>query len=146
MKKTPFCGIVAFVCGVLALVGAVFGQHIAEAISPTPPAEEKIAETVVRVRDAVAAKVKDPKAKIARETSKRSLGGRVFEFSLGFAVLGIVGAGVAYSRREDDRIALTAGTIALVGLAWQATMIALAALVLCVIVVLVVAKLDLSPG
>lgn len=146
MKKKPVIGIIAFVCGVLALVGAVFGPQAAEHISPTPPIEEKIADSVVRVRDAVVAKVKDRNAKIAGEESKTSLRIRVFEVSLGLAVLGVIGAGVSYSRREDRRVAVSAGAIALVGLAWQAMMIALGALVLCVIIALVLSKLDISPG
>jgi hypothetical protein len=146
MKKKPAVGIIAFICGGLALIGAVFGPEIAERISPTPPVEEKIADTVVRVRDAVVAKLKDRNAKIAREESVPSLRVRVIQASLGLAVLGMIGAGVSYSRHEDRRVAISAGAIALVGLAWQTMMVALGALVLCIIVALVLSKLDINPG
>jgi hypothetical protein len=146
MKKKPLVGIMAFACAVLALVGAVFGPDIVERISPTPPAEEKIAGAAVRVRDAVVAKLKDRNAKIARQDSTVSLRYRVFQASLGFAVAGVIGAGVSYSRREDRRVAVSAGAIALIGLAWQAMMIALGVLVLLVIIAVVLSKLDLPPG
>jgi hypothetical protein len=144
MKKTPICGIVAFACASLALVTAVFGPDIAERISPTPPVEEKIADTVVRVRDAVVARLKDRNAKIAHEEKKPSAHQRVFQLSLGLAVLGVISASVSYSRREDRRIAFSAGAIALVGLAWQAMMLAVGALIICVIVALVLSKLDIT--
>ena len=146
MKKKPVIGIAALLCGILALIGAVFGPDLAERISPAPPVEEKIADTVVRVRDAVVAKLKDRDATIARGEEAPSLRFRVFQVSLGLAVAGVVGAGLSYSRRENRRIAVSAGAVALVGLAWQAMTIALGALALCVIIALVLSKLDLTPG
>lgn len=144
MTRKPIIGFISFALGVLGLAGAVFGGELADRISPPPPVEEKIADSVVRVRDAVVAKLKDRNADIAHHEPAPSLRVRALQASLGFAILGVVGAGVSYARREDRRVAMAAGAIASIGLLWQAMMFALGVLVLCVIVLLVLSKLDLS--
>jgi len=137
-------GMAAFVCAALALVGAILGPQIAERFAPPAPVEEKVADAVVRMRDAVVAKLKDKNAKVAAAERSASLHARIMTWSLALGALGLITAGVSYVRRENHRLAVTAGGLALVGLAWHAVMIAIGAIIVIVIVAVILGALDLS--
>ncbi len=131
---------------IIGMAASLFGSDIAEAIQPTPPIEERVAELTVRVKDAVVAKLKDRDAVIAAPTRERDLHTTIPKLAMGLGMLGLIGAAVSYTRGEPRAFAVSAAGIGVVALAWQAMMISLGAILVIVIVfaVLNAIGIDLS--
>lgn len=136
MKKPikPILGIIALTAASLGLVLAIFAVDIAEAIDPTPPVEEKVADLAVKVKDAVIAKLKNRDAVVAPEERSFSWHETLPKTGLALAALGLIGGASSYVRGENRAFAVSAGSIGVVALAWQALMISLGAIVFVVIV------------
>ena len=135
MKKhvKPILGILALVIASLGLLLAIIGADIAEAIEPTPPIEEKIADVTVRIKDAVLAKLKNREAVIAPQESSFSWHEALPKAGLGLAALGLIGGASSYARGENRAFAVSAGSIGAVALAWLALMVGLGVTLLIVI-------------
>ena len=131
-KRNTF-GICAVIAAFLALLTVLVGPAIHDAIVPKPNAEERIAETAVKLRDHIKARLKG--APITSKPSVRRLDSDQLPYTMSLALAGaaIIGGCVSYLRREDHRYAYVACGVGAVSLAWHAVLLALGAIVLCVI-------------
>lgn len=146
MKKPikPIIGVAALVLAIMGLAASIFGSDIAEAIQPSPPIEEKIADLTVRVKDAVVAKLKDRDAVIASPVREHDWHTTIPKLAMGLGMLGLIGAAVSYVRGESRAFAVSAAGLGVVTLAWQAMMISLGAVLILVIVFAVLNSLGLD--
>lgn len=148
MKRpiTPVIGIIALAIAILGLVGSIFGSDIAEAIQPSPPIEEKIADLTVRVKDAVIAKLRDRHSVLAVQDHGHNWHSTMPKLAMGLGMLGLIAAAISYTRGENRAFAVSAAGLGVVALAWQAMMISLGAIVVIVIILVVLNALgaDLS--
>jgi len=148
MKRpiTPIVGIAGLVIAILGLVASIFGSDIAEAIQPSPPIEEKIADLTVRVKDAVIAKLKDRDSVLAVQDHGRDWHTTIPKLAIGLGMFGLIAAAISYTRGENRAFAVSAAGLGVVALAWQAMMISLGAIVVIIIIfaVLNALKIDLS--
>ena len=138
-------GVLALVIASLGLLLAIIGADIAEAIEPTPPIEEKIADVTVRIKDTVLAKLKNREAVIAPQESSFSWHEALPKAGLVLAALGLmIGGASSYARGENRAFAVSAGSIGAVALAWQALMVGLGVILLIVIVFVVLNAMGLD--
>lgn len=146
MKKSikPIVGVTALVLAIIGLAASIFGPDIAEAIQPSPPIEEKVADLTVRVKDAVIAKLKDRDAVIAAPVREQDWHTTIPKLAMGLGMLGLIGAGVSYTRGESRAFAISAAGLGVVALAWQAMMISLGAILIIVIVFAVLNSLGID--
>ena len=146
MKKPikPIIGVIALVLAIIALSVSIFGPDIAEAIQPSPPIEEKVADLMVRVKDAVIAKLKDRDAVIFAPVREQDWHTTIPKLAMGLGMLGLIGATVSYTRGESRTFAVSAAGLGVVALAWQAMMISLGAILLIVIIFAILNSLGLD--
>lgn len=146
MKKPvkPILGVMALVCAAIGLILSISGPDLAEAIEPTPPLEEKVADLTVKIKDAVVAKLKDREAKIEIEEKGFSWHETIPKVAMVLAVLGLVGGAASYTRGEHRAFVLTAGGLASVALAWQTLMIGLGVILVLGIVFIVMNSLGID--
>lgn len=146
MKKPikPIIGVVALLLAIVGLTASIFGSDIAEAIQPSPPFEEKVADLTLRVKDAVIAKLKDRDAVIASPARERDWHTTLPKLAMGLGMLGLIGAAVSYTRGESRVFAVSAAGLGLVALAWQAMMISLGAILIIAIVFAVLNSLGIE--
>jgi len=136
MKKpiNPIIGVAALVFAIMGLAASIFGSDIAEAIQPSPPIEERVADLTVRVKDAVIAKLKDRNAVIAAPVREHDWHTTIPKLAMGLGMLGLIGSAVSYTRGESRAFAVSAAGLGVVALAWQAMMISLGAILIIVII------------
>lgn len=146
MKKSvkPVIGVAALVLAILGLILSIFGSDIAEAIQPSPPIEEKVADLTVRVKDAVIAKLKDRTAVIADPEKNHDWHSTLPKLALAFGVLGLTGAATSYTRGERRSFAISAAGLSLVALTWQAMLISLGAILVIVIIFVVLNQIGID--
>ena len=137
-------GVVGVIAAFLALLTVLVGPSVHDAIFPKPRLEDRIADTAVKIRDRVAARLKGappPEKRIEFRVSSSQ-----FPYSLSLALVGaaIVGGCVGYLRREDHRYAYVACGVGTLTLAWHAVLLALGALVICVVIFAVCSFLGIS--
>ena len=137
-------GIVGVIAGFLALLTVLVGPSIHDAFFPKPSVEDRIADTAVRIRDRVAARLKGnptPEKPLVRRLNSGEL---PYTISLALAGAAIVGGCVSYLRREDHRYAYVACGVGSLTLAWHAVLLAIGAVIVCVIIFVVLSSLGLS--
>jgi hypothetical protein len=142
--KPKFFGIIGVIAGFLALLTVLVGPSIYDALYPKPALEDRIADTAVKVRDSVIARLKGaaaPATPTARGFHSREL---PYTISLGLAGVAIIGACVSYLRREDHRFAYVACGVGVLTLAWHAVLLALGTLIVCIVIFSVLSSLDLG--
>ena len=146
MKKPikPIIGVAALVIAIIGLAVSIFGSDVAEAIQPSQPIEEKVADLTVRVKDAVIAKMKDRDAVIAAPEREHDWHTTMPKFAMGLGMLGLIGAAVSYTRGEPRAFAVSAAGLGVVALAWQAMMISLGAILIIVIIFAVLNSLGID--
>ena len=140
----PIIGVFALVLAIVGLAVSIFGSDIAEAIQPSPPIEEKVADLTVRVKDAVIAKLKNRDAVIATPVREHDWHATIPKCAMGLGMLGLIGAAASYSRGESRAFAVSAAGLGLVALAWQAMMISLGAILFIVIIFAVLNALGID--
>jgi len=143
-QKPKAFGIVGVIAAFLALLTVLVGPSVHDAMFPKPRIEDRIAETAIKIRDRVAARLKGaptPEKRFALRVSSSQ-----FPYSLSLALVGvaIVGGCVGYLRREDHRYAYVACGVGTLTLAWHAVLLALGALVLCIIIFSVLSFFGIS--
>ena len=126
-------GIIGVIAAFLALLTVLVGPSIHDAIYPKPSVEDRIADTAVKIRDRVAAHLKGAPAPEKRFAFRLNSTQLPYTISLALAGAAIVGGCVSYLRREDHRYAYVACGVGTATLVWHALILALAAVVLCVI-------------
>lgn len=146
MKKLrkPIIGIVALVVAIIGLAASIFGSDIAEAIQPSPPIEEKLADFTVRLKDTVVAKLKNQDAVNAAPVRERDWHTTIPKVAMGLGMLGLICAAVSYTRGEPRAFAVSAAGFGVVALAWQAMMISLVAILIILIVFAVMNSLGMD--
>ncbi len=146
MKKPvrPILGVIALACAAMGLILALFGSDLAEWIEPSAPVEEKVADIVVKIKDAVVAKLQDQDAVIPKEESGWSWHTAMPKLALAFAALGIIGGASSYTRGENRAFAISAGGVALVSLVWHGLMLSIGAIVLIAIIFIVLNALQID--
>jgi len=132
--KKPLFGTIAVAASFLALFSVLVGPSVADAISPKPPMEERVADKVVAIRDSIKAKLKNepPQSPTLQQRFHRDQ--LPYSISLALAAVGIIGGCVAYLRREDHRFAYVACAVGTLTLVWHAVLMALGALIICAII------------
>ena len=128
--KSKSFGILGVIAGFLALITVLVGPSIHDAFFPKPAVEDRIADTAVRIRDRVVARLKhatDAPAPTARRIKTEQL---PFTASLALAGVAIVGGCISYLRREDHRYAYVACGVGSLTLAWHAIIISVGAFIL----------------
>jgi hypothetical protein len=146
MKKPvkPILGVLALCCAAIGLILAISGPDLAEAIEPTPPIEEKVADLTVKIKDAVVAKLKDRDAKIEGEEKGFSWHVVIPKIAMALTALGLVGGAASYTRGEHRAFAFAAGGLGAVALAWQTLMVGLAVILILGIVFIVMNSLGID--
>ncbi len=146
MKKPikPVIGVLALVFAIVGLAASIFGYDVAEAIQPSPPVEEKVANLTVRVKDAIIAKLRDRDAVIATPVREHDWHITIPKLAMGLGMLGLIGAAVSYTRGESRAFAVSAAGLGVVALAWQAMMISLGAILIIVIIFAVLNSLGID--
>jgi hypothetical protein len=146
MKKPikPIIGVAALLIAIIGMATSIFGSDISEAIQPSPPIEEKVADLTVRVKDAVIAKLKDRDAVIAAPVRESDWHTRIPKLAMGLGMLGLIGAAASYTRGESRAYAVSAAGIGVVALAWQAMLISLGAILIIVIIFAVLNSLGID--
>jgi hypothetical protein len=131
--KSKTFGVIGVIVGFLGFLSVLAGPAIRDAIIPPPPAEKQLAETIVSLKQHIAAKLK--KTPPPPEPSRQPFSPQKLPDTLSFvfAALAIIGGAVSYLRREDHRYAYVACGIGTATLVWHALILALAVGVLCVI-------------
>ncbi|MEM8954232.1 MAG: hypothetical protein AAGD22_08785 [Verrucomicrobiota bacterium] len=106
MKKPikPIIGAVALICAAIGMVVTVSGSELAEANEPTPPIEEKVVSLTVRIRDAVAAQLKDRDAKIESDEFGLSWHPAIPKAGIALAVLGLIGGAKSRQARKESSV------------------------------------------
>jgi hypothetical protein len=140
----PILGVIALVFAIVGLAVSIFAPDIAEAIQPSPPVEEKVADLTVRIKDAVVARLKDRDAVIAAPDRPHDWHVTIPKLAMGLGMLGLIGAAISYTRGEARAFAIAAAGLGVLALAWQAMMISLGALLLIVIVFAVLGALGID--
>lgn len=132
-SKPKTFGLVGVVAGFIGLLSVLVGPVVRDAISPPPPAERQLAETIVSLKQHITAKIN--KTPPPTETPRNNHSGRDLprDLSLALAALAIIGGAISYLRREDRRYAYVACGMGTATLLWHALLIALAVAALCVI-------------
>ena len=107
MQKSPW-GFTGVIVACVALVAALLSPWIAEAIDPSPPLEEVVADKAVKIRDAIKAKMSGEKYITERQV-------RVSEILPPVVIaVGLTGAGlglVSLFKRETKIYSTSAMTI-----------------------------------
>lgn len=130
-------GIIGVVLASLALLAVLVGPAIHRAVFPRPTAEERIADAAFTVGERFVARLKGkPVAAAPAGRSSLHLSSPGFPDVISLALTGaaIIGGSLAYLRREDHRLAYVACGVGTLTLAWHAVVLALGALILCVII------------
>lgn len=130
----PIIGVFALVLAIIGLAASIFGSDVAEAIQPSPPMEEQVADLTLRVKDAVMAKLKNPDAAIAAPVREHDWHTTIPKVAMGLGMLGLIGAAVSYTRGESRAFAVSAAGLGIIALAWQAMMISLGVMIIIVII------------
>jgi hypothetical protein len=141
MQRRSIIGTTAVSAAFLGLLCVLVGPSAVDAMYPKPPVEERVADKVVAIRDSIASRLKGearPAASLQQRFDRDEL---PYSISLAFAAIGIIGGCVAYLRREDHRFAYVACGVGAVTLVWHAVLLAVGALVLCLIVFAVISWL-----
>jgi len=140
----PVIGVIALIFASIGLILSVFGADIAESVQPSPPIEEKIADLTVKIKDAVVAKLKNQDIIPEREKSGTNWHTTIPKAGMGMAVLSLIGGAISYIRGENRAFAISAGSIGVVAIAWQALMISLGVILFIFIVFLVLNAIGLD--
>jgi hypothetical protein len=143
-KRPKTFGIIGVIAAFLALLTVLVGPSVHDAIFPKPRLEDRIADTAFKIRDRVAARLKGAPPPEKRIEFRVSSSQFPYSLSLAFVGAAIVGGCVSYLRREDHRYAYVACGVGTLTLAWHAVLLALGALVLCVIIFSVCSFLGIS--
>lgn len=132
-SKPRTFGLIGTFAGFIGLLSALVGPVVRDAITPQPPAEKQLAETIVSLKQHITAKIK--KTPLPPEAPRKGLSERnlPLDLSLVLAAVAIIGGAISYLRREDRRYAYVACGIGTATLLWHALLLALAVAVLCVI-------------
>jgi len=146
MKKPnkPIIGVLALALAIAGLIASIFGSEVAEAIQPSSPIEEKVADLTVRVKDAVIAKLRDREAVMAAPVRVHDWHTTIPKLAMGLGMLGLIGAAVSYTRGESRAFAVSAAGLGFVALAWQAMLISLGAILIIVIIFAVLNSLGID--
>lgn len=136
--RSGVVGIIAVIISFLALLSVLIGPGLRDALFPKPPIEERIGEKAAAIRDSVIASLKGEPRKPTPAQARFDRENLPYTISLGLAGLGIIGGSISYLRREDRRLAYVACGIGTLTLAWHAILIALGALIVCVLLFLVI--------
>ena len=131
--KSKTFGIIGVIAGFLGLLAVLVGPAIRDAIIPPPPAEKQLAETIVSLKQHIIAKLKKTPAPPEAPRQRFSPQELPYTLSLSLAAVAIIGGAVSYLRREDHRYAYVACGIGTATLLWHALILALSAVILCVI-------------
>ncbi|GEM_PF-6673627 len=131
--KAKTFGIVGVVAAFFGLLSVLVGPAIRDAIIPPPPANQQLAETVVSLKQHITAKLKKTPPPPEAPRQRFSPQELPYTLSLSLAAGAIISGAVSYLRREDHRYAYVACGVGTATLVWHALIIALAAVVLCVI-------------
>jgi hypothetical protein len=137
-------GIIGVVAAFLGLLAVLIGPTVHDAIYPKPRIEDRIADTAVKIRDRVVARLKGAPPAETRVEFRVSSSEFPYSLSLALVAVAIVGGCVSYLRREDHRLAYVACGVGTLTLAWHAVLLALGALVLCAIIFAVCSSLGIS--
>lgn len=140
----PIVGIIALIIAIIGLAASIFGSDIAEAIQPSPPIEEKIADLTIRVKDAVIAKLKDRNSVIAVQDRAPDWHTTIPKLAMGLGMFGLIAAAISYTRGENRAFAVSAAGLGVVALAWQAMMISLGTIVVIIIIFAVLNALGID--
>ena len=143
LKPKTF-GIIGVIAGFLALLTVLVGPSIHDAVYPKPSVEDRIADTAVKIRDRVAARLKGAPAPAKPSVRRLNSGELPYTISLALAGAAIIGGCVSYLRREDHRYAYVACGVGTLTLAWHALLLALGALILCIIIFSVLGSLGFT--
>ena len=143
LKPKTF-GIIGVIAGFLALLTVLVGPSIHDAVFPKPSVEDRIAETAVKIRDRVAARLKGAPPPEKRSAFRLKSTELPYTISLALAGAAIIGGCVSYLRREDHRYAYVACGVGTLTLAWHAVLLALGALILCIIIFAVLSSFGLA--
>jgi hypothetical protein len=143
LKRKTF-GIIGVIAGFLAFLTVLVGPSIHDAVYPKPSVEDRIAETAVKIRDRVVARLKGsprPEKRSAFQLKSTEL---PYTISLALAGAAIIGGCVSYLRREDHRYAYVACGVGTLTLVWHAVLLAVGALILCIIIFSVLGSLGFT--
>ena len=143
-SKKKGIGILAVMAGFLGLLAVLAGPQIRDGVFPKPSVEERIAEKVVAIRDAITARLKGESA--PRFSSRFSGEQLPYTISLALAAAAIIGGCVSYLRREDRRFAYVACGVGALTLVWHAMLLAVGALILCALLFVVFSLFAASGG
>jgi len=127
-------GTLGVIIAFLALLTVLVGPSIHDALFPKPTVEDRIADTAVRLRDRLAARLKGTPLPEKRSALRLDSDELPYSVSLALAGVAIVGGCLSYLRREDHRYAYVACGVGTLTLAWHAVLLAVGALILCVII------------
>ena len=142
--KPKACGIFGVVIAFLALLTVLVGPAIHDAIYPKPSVEDRIADTTVRIRDRVVARLKGAPATATPSVRRLNTHQLPYTISMALAGVAIIGGCVSFLRREDHRFAYVACGVGALTLAWQAIILALGALILCAILFSILSSFGLG--
>src|SRR5688572_1870149 len=106
-KRKPF-GMLGVIAGFLALFTVLVGPSLHQAMYPPQPIEDVVAETAVKLRDRVKARLKGDPAPKATSTFQLSSQELPYTLALALAAAAITGGCISYLRREDHRYAYVA--------------------------------------
>lgn len=140
----PIIGILAVIAAIIGLITSVFDYEIAEAIQPSPPVEEKIADFAVRVKEAVVAKLKDKEAVIASGPQEMRWHATIPKVAQGLGILALITAAISYIRGERRQYAVSAAGLGVVAIAWQAVMMSIGAIISIVIIFAILSALGVD--
>jgi hypothetical protein len=132
--KPKIIGVFGVIAGFVALLAVLVGPSICDTLYPKPPVEERIADKAVAIRDAVKSRLKGEPRQSPPLSERFDPHELPYTISLTLAAVGIIGGCVSYLRREDHRFAYVACGVGTLTLAWHAVLMALGALVLCIII------------
>ncbi|WP_455205545.1 hypothetical protein [Kaarinaea lacus] len=133
MHKNRF-GTLGVIAGLTALGIAFFHFWLGPLQPEQKSFEESVAEQTVRLKNAVAAKLKGEEVERYSESRSLNVDKIVTVFSVAVAFLAIVFAVLSFLQREDLRFSGTAAVLGVSAMAFQLLMVALGLVFLLVIV------------
>ncbi len=137
-------GIIGVIAAFLALLAILVGPSVHDAFYPKPSLEDRIAAPAVKIRDRLAARLKGAPAPEKPSAFRLNSPELPYTISSALAGIAIIGGCISYLRREDHRYAYVACGVGTLTLAWHAFLLALGALVVCIIVFSVLGSLGLK--
>jgi len=123
-------GIIALVCGALALSGIVV-ERMCGPFTPKPSLTERIVNDVTRIEGAVVATVTGANVAEPKVEKVTDIDLLIEQGSVLFSLLGILASIIAYVRREQTRVVV--GSLVLSGFAFSVHYVLVTALVIAVV-------------